>query len=1618
MFRLTRIIVVLLITIFALTFAILRTPAVQNKVANTITNVLSNKLNTKVSLDNVSIEFFDKIVLENFYLEDIHGDTLLYSKKLKANVRTDLLALLRRSIIIDEITLNNAEVNLHRDSGEVKNNLGSLLEKFSDPNAQKEVKKQDDEAPFGFGIKAIYLNDVHFKNSSAYSGEDLDVYSGNIAIKINKINLPEDCIDIKSISILNPKVNLFQYNWLEEILPEDDEPSPLVITVEQLNLGAGQFKVDNIRNSPGKLTDDFTLDLEHLDLFDINIDINNFRYVNWQFSGEIESISAKDKSGFSLEKLAVRDALVTEKLVQLNDLRLDTPKSQLGDTVIFKYRQFPDWREFPNKVYMDLRFHNQSKVRLGDIMSFAHVLEDNAFFTRNRDEVISISGRVFGKVSTLKARDLNLKIGKDTYLKGEFNTRNLNVKDEQFVFLRLDRLKTTMTTLRQIIPKFNLPINFDKLGKLDFKGEFNGFFTDFVAFGNVKTDLGLGKLDMRMNTKSGRTKATYSGNIALEDFDLATWTDNPDFGKVTFYSKVSNGIGLTGATAQADLTAEVKNFTFKGYSYDNLNLSGNLKDRFFNGDLNIKDENLAFSFNGKIDFTRPKPLFDFNADIAKIAFQPLKLSDKDLVLSGKINELNIKDIKISDIKGKTSISNFQIIENGRDTFALDTISIISEILPDSTKHFFVNSDIINAEMNGFFDLSRIPQTFIHFIHKNFNPLAQRLNLPLDTTKYIAPQQYDFNVNIIDSKKFNRLIHEDLGTFKDIQIKGYLDNVRDSLDWDISIPTFQFRNIKAENINTYGETIGSEGNLNFEVFDTQIGEKLHIPPLKILSLAKKDTMDFALNLISNSELLDNLNIDGQIYPYEDQTEITLNNSALVFLSDIWTINPGNYIRIGSGNVEAKNFKLTSEGREITLNTEGEKGLILNANSFDLSFINEIWKEERFMLSGPFRLNVKANDVFKLEGLHALVVADTFRINGDDWGMLRVDADAKSIKNKVDIVLNMVDDSDGQQLQVEGYYNPPSIAVPEGKIPLFNKAPNYLNLDFQVSYFPINFLGYLIQEGISNPVGYLDASFKMHGNVKKLILDGEAKVHDLGVTVDYLNTRYYANNQKLKLKENTIDATGGFITDEQGNKAYITGGLVHDYLRDWGPSLTVRSDRFLMLNTTKENNSLYYGTGIGSGVIHFNGLFRRVDIDIFARTGQGTEVSIPVETGQDAQEVSFIKFKKKKIYIKDKNKKKEEKELNPFGNEELGVDVKMSLELTPEAQMRLIFDESAGDVLQGRGNGNIRIAVPRSRQEFLMYGNYEIESGDYLFTMQNIVNKPFEVKRGGTIVWSGDPFGAKINLVAEYKNLNVAPYNFIQEYVEGASPEVRTLARQATQVDLQMNLKGELLKPEISFDLGFPNLRGEIKTFTDSKMRVIKRDPNELNRQVFGLVVAGQFLPASTSLQSEGLAIGINTLTEMLSQQLSIYLTDLVTGWLKEDGLISGIDFDVAYNRYQNTDLDDVSRANNELQGRLKTYLFNERVAVYGGVNIDLDNNVSSANPQSSGAFYAGDFAIEYFLTDDKQFKIKFYQSIQPDIAGGRRNRTGVGLSYRKEFDNFQDFLKGLKSSTKDIKKQEK
>ncbi|MBL4651929.1 MAG: translocation/assembly module TamB domain-containing protein, partial [Flavobacteriales bacterium] len=315
---------------------------------------------------------------------------------------------------------------------------------------------------------------------------------------------------------------------------------------------------------------------------------------------------------------------------------------------------------------------------------------------------------------------------------------------------------------------------------------------------------------------------------------------------------------------------------------------------------------------------------------------------------------------------------------------------------------------------------------------------------------------------------------------------------------------------------------------------------------------------------------------------------------------------------------------------------------------------------------------------------------------------------------------------------------------------------------------------------------------------------------------------------------------------------------------------------------------------------------------------------------------------------------------------------------------IFDEEVGDVIKTQGQGQLKMEINPSG-DFNIYGNYEITDGDYLFTLENIINKKFTVAPGSTISFDGDPTEAILDVTAIYK--------LKASLKDLAIADVDTSGKRVA-VDCHLIMRESLSNPTLGFDLDLPTSSEN----TNSAVKTAINSNNSMNKQVFSLLIISRFVPITDRGGFSAGGAGGSSSTELLSNQLSNWLSQISD------------DFDVGVNYRAGNEV-----SSSEVEVALSTQLFNDRVTVETNVGVSGDNANSSGSSN-----IAGDFNLEYKISKDGKIRTRVYNESNDynDVNTNNIKYTqGVGLFYTEEFDSFGEFFSKLFSKRKKLQKDD-
>lgn len=118
-------------------FLLIQVRSVQVFAGHKAAEYLSSKLNTRVEIGSVDIEFFKKVVLEDIYIEDLHADTLLYSKKLKIDIGK--LDFEKHQLFVSSVMLLNTKSKLIKYAEDDDLNLQFIIDLFVDNDTTKKA---------------------------------------------------------------------------------------------------------------------------------------------------------------------------------------------------------------------------------------------------------------------------------------------------------------------------------------------------------------------------------------------------------------------------------------------------------------------------------------------------------------------------------------------------------------------------------------------------------------------------------------------------------------------------------------------------------------------------------------------------------------------------------------------------------------------------------------------------------------------------------------------------------------------------------------------------------------------------------------------------------------------------------------------------------------------------------------------------------------------------------------------------------------------------------------------------------------------------------------------------------------------------------------------------------------------------------------------------------------------------------------------------------------------------------------------------------------------------------------------------------------------------------------
>jgi hypothetical protein len=1443
---------------------LLQSPAIQTYLTGKLAENLSQKYHTTITVQGVSVKFFNKIVLRDVLIKDQQQDSLLFVHELEASI--DSFSVKKNFVDIDLLKLSNTFLNIKSDLAGIPN-YQFLADQFKSTDTAKSADTTKTESPdLDFRMKRFEFTDARLRMAYRDSSGDHKVTLDDISLGVSDL-------------VINPDKVAF------------------LITKFQLN------------DQKGLVLQDFSAQL----------------------------ISTADSV-----KLLKIHALTANSEISEANIRID--KSKLGS----------DFNLNNLKAKLEIK---KSRISMIDMAQLIPIL-------RGMEENVEVSGQVSGTLKDIKGKNIELSLGNNTRLAFDFYLNGLPDIEKTYMQFDLKQSFADFNDLSKIrlpehfpLDQIRVPAPLLQAGIIEYKGNFTGFLSDFVAYGTFSSKWGVLNTDLSFLPLKGKMMK-INGHLKTVNFQVGQLVQTDILERITFNGDIQGVLNQNTHNFMAKVSGQIDSMMVNRYNYKNIHLNGDILNKRFDGTLIADDANLKFRFDGQFDLNVRVPEFNFNMVVEKADLKALKLVEKykqseiAFALNANFTGNNIDNLAGIIHFSKGSYQN----ENGLvsfDNFDLKTFYESGPVLQ-------VRSDFLDADIRGQYELHNLLYSVKRII-LNYLP-SSGLKIPVQT----VANNFDFRLALKDINRFTQVLIPDLKMLP-AEITGSINSVKNALVFKASFPQIQYQSnvIKKYTLNVETD---SKLNIRNKIGEVSVGEQLKIYNLSLLSEGAGDVLNSKLvwNNFGSVSYSGSVNTSAKFFKQENtpHIEIAVNPSRVYISDEQWQINAAS-LSVDSTLIRVNQLKFSNNGQSILVDGSIDKNQENKLNIFfdqiDLNTLNSFIPDD-IHLRGLLNGNLSVLDVYhralyladlKISGLSLL---DQLIGNADLQS--RWDADAEEINADL-----LVRSEDKQRLHAFGIFNP-------GR----DSLSFYTNFD----QFSLLILQPLLGSTFAHFHGDATGKVRLYGKPSHLLHEGALYASKAGLMLSELNVNYTMNDS-VQFKADRIIFPDMKIQDDYGNSGIFSGSIKHRSFSKMVYDLTIKTNKILAINTTPEINGQFYGKTFASGVVRITGPDGDLLLHGIARTEKGTEMSISLEYEGDTEEYNFLSFVN---HGYQPLKKKED----PYSDS--GILMKFDIEVTPEAKAQLIYDTKVGDVIKSQGSGNMLFTIDKN-YNLGLFGEYTIDKGDYLFTLQNVISKKFEIQRGGTIEWNGDPVDATLDLNAIY-HLKAS----LSDLFGSNNPTVDYSQR--LPISCKIALSKSLNNPDIKFDIDLPTAEDRIK---DEVKQFISTE-EDMNKQMLSLLVLGKFYTPEylrgTYEASSNNLMG-NTASGLLSSSLSSWLSKISS------------DFDVGVNYRPGNQI-----SNDEVEVALSTQLFNDRVTINGNVN---NNSAQSSTTNSNGFVGEGDISLK--ITKNGKLQLKAYNHANNTLLYETAPYTqGVGVAYREDFNDFNELWQKFRNIFKPKKNKYK
>ena len=1350
-------------------------------------------------------------------------------------------------------------------------------------------------------------------------------------------------------------------------------PGKWAVKIKTISVGTSMFHLTTDSRIPE--ADHF--DEGHIAVMEIHIDASNINIIGDTIHGNINNCKAQERCGLTVKTM--RSKVSVSPVASIcEDLYVETNYSKVQNYYAMHYTHFPCFNSYIDSVTM-VGHLRDAVIDKRDLAFFAPQLK------KFPDIIMHVSGDGKGTVANLSAQHMNATDG-HVVVKGDITMKGLPDIYNTYITFNNGEIATTGAGVLYYAPvmKNNPNLALEHLAYVYFKGRYEGYIENFSVAGSFNTNLGLVNTDIKMTLPGFNSNtATYSGTVITDNFQIGTILRQPLFGGITLNEHVS-GHSFNPELVQLNLDGKISEFTVKGYPYHNIYTHGILAKKQFDGSLLVDDPNLGLEFDGGINYSNKNLVINATAHILGSNFYALHLT-ADTITATADFDLNWTGSNIDNFSGFAKLNNIDLKRNSHKV-AIDSV-FINATGDSLNRSLTVQSNAVLATITGSYQLSKLPASVQYYLSKYIPNYIQA------PEKFAPDQKFEFTVRTYKLDSIFAVTLPLFSGFDSSVIKGSFNTTAQKLLLIADIPNGSIGRVHMSNISITGLGNLDMLGLNASTGYISLGDSSINGSLSVTSTLSNDSVTFTI-ATSSPDTASALTLKGNILAKRDSLFLTILPSEFSLNQVKWDIAGGSKVVYSDKYLLVEGLKLSSGMQKITASTDlqnNDRTIIIGTENLDLGQLGSWAGLAMYQPDGRVNGTIKIDKVFDDLFISANIKATDVKLGNDTVGTVNLIGSYNGKKK----LLNL----DPQT----GIYRGNASVVASGNISF--DSTTHQKLDGRITFndAPVVWATPFLAGIMSHLKGTVKGSIGFNGTSYEPELNGTVNLFNGGVRIDYLGCDYTIPFATIQINNKRIEFGKVLIMDRYSNMATLTGHFSHNLFNNMRMRLNIQSNKFEVMNLTSADNNIFYGNLIAKmDSFTMRGPFNNLRLNIYgASPAAKSSIFLPVSSGSDGSTVTYASFK-------DYGTSQNNPTLKKNKRSKIGINIYANMNTL--AEMHIVLDPSTGDEIMARGDGGLLLEIPPDN-DVRISGTYTIDNGMYKFTFpQFFISRQFKLNSGSTISFRGPFSDTYMDIDAIYTTkarlfdlLGDADKAFVtgNELIDARTPQ---------PINVKLHMSGSLTFPKLTFDLDVEDKHSQ-STYAYQKLKQINVDERQKVNQVASLLLIGDFVPPDGISGSTVASGAINNVSQILSRTTSTALTNILNKLTGDKQL----NIDVKYTNYNYSDqtLGGINR--NQLTVGVNKSYFNDRLMVEVGSTSNW-GKPTSANTSSFNL--TGDFRIQYKLSSTSGLRLNAFRTSDYDVTLDRDIvRSGVGITWHKNFDNLTEFFRGNKYAQREKMKQE-